>query len=423
MSVREIHEPERLTPVIDSMDVAVCGAGPAGVSAAIQAARAGARTRLLEVHGCLGGIWTAGLLSYVIDADKPHGLLPEITDRLRKRGAYRHHFNANFLYDPEQMKIVLEEMCLEAGVEIQLHTRVSAAHVDSSRRLDAVMTESKSGRQAWMAKVFIDCTGDGDLGALAGCDFSIGRETDGMTQPMSLMALISGLDPEVTRPFHDNARRDRKLAFLAELARGGFQPSYSAPTIFHIQDDLFALMIDHQYSVSPLDAQAVTDATLRARGEIDHAVRSLRALGGIWKSLRLISTAAQIGVREGRRLKGRQTVVSGDLASGKEWRDSVCRATSSMDVHSPDPQVSKDFDFRTRSPVLPYDIPYGAMVAADVDGLMMAGRCISGDFLAHSSYRVTGNAVAMGESAGTAAAYCAQNKIAPHELTWPINAI
>lgn len=419
-NLSRIHEAARDTVVAGDVDVMVCGAGPAGVAAAIRAGRAGARTRLVDVHGCLGGVWTAGLLSLVLDANKPHGLIPEIVGRLQRRQAHTTRRGPNFLYDPEQMKLVLEELCIEANVAIQYHTRVVDAKVNDARRLETVVTESKSGRQAWRAKVFIDCTGDGDLGALAGCEYQMGRPEDGATQPMSLMAIIAGPDPVESRQFHDIAAADRKEALLAELKRGGHHPSYEAATLFHLRERLYALMINHEYGVSSVDAQAVTEATIRARREVNHAVQALRSLGGMWGDLVLVASAAHIGVREGRRLCGRATVTADDLAAGRQRADSVCRAKFGMDVHSPDPQFSKSFDRRQRRAVLPYDIPYGALVAAGVDGLMMAGRCISGDFLAHSSYRVTGNAVTMGEAAGSAAAHCARNDCLPHEVKWPL---
>lgn len=416
-----LYEAARETPVAEIVDVLVCGAGPAGVAAAIAAARHGAKTHLIDLHGCLGGVWTAGLLTYVIDAEKSTGLLPEIVTRLKARNAHRLRSGVNFVYDPEQMKLVLEELCMEAGVAIQLHTRVVSASVSPHGRLEAVVTESKSGREAWKAKAFIDCTGDGDLAALAGCRFSVGREESGESQPMSLMALVSGLDAEALAPFYCPSHPDRKEALLSEFRRAGHEPSYAAPTLFHIRDDLFGMMENHQYAIGHDDARAITDATLFARREIDQAVRALRSLGGVWANIQLVSTAAQIGVREGRRIEGRASVTVDDLISGRRHDDSVCRATFGMDVHSPNPKVSKHFDSSGRKPVLPYDIPYGALVAAGVDGLLMAGRCISGDFLAHSSYRVTGNAVPMGEAAGKAAAYCAIHQLLPHQIQWPLN--
>lgn len=410
----KIPEPFRETSVVDSVEVLVCGAGPAGVCAAIRAARAGMRVRLLELHGCLGGIWTTGLLTYVLDADKPEGLLSEIVERLQAREAWHPRALPNFTYDPEQMKLVLEDMCVEAGVEIRYHTRVVSAHVDSGT-LQGVITESKSGREAWLAKIFIDCTGDGDLAALAGCGYSLGRESSGETQPMSLLAMISGVDPDYVRRFHDSANPTRKEELFREIEKGGYSASYSSPALFYIRDDLYTLMANHSYLIRPDDAEGITRATIRCRREIDLVAKALRKSGPAWKDLHVVATAAQIGVREGRRIHGLETVTEEDLASGRSRPDSVCQARFGMDVHSPDPAVSKDYDHAGRRPVKPYDIPYGAIVARDVKGLMMAGRCISGDFLAHSSYRVTGNAVAMGEAAGKYAALCVSTHKLPHE--------
>ncbi len=117
-------------------------------------------------------MWTAGLLTYIFDFDKP-GLTRELTRRLDEREARRSKNPGRFVYEPEEMKVLLEEMCLEAGVKTQLHTRVSAASRENDR-LRTIVTDSKSGRQAWRAPVFIDATGDGDLGAQAGCGWDVG---------------------------------------------------------------------------------------------------------------------------------------------------------------------------------------------------------------------------------------------------------
>ena len=126
------REPERDLPLQEDADVIVCGGGPAGVAAAITAARAGARTRLIEGHGCLGGVWTAGLLTYIFDFDKP-GMTRELLGRLEKRDARRGNNVSRFVYEPDEMKVLLEEMCTEAGVKFHLHTRVTAAHREGRR--------------------------------------------------------------------------------------------------------------------------------------------------------------------------------------------------------------------------------------------------------------------------------------------------
>lgn len=404
-----IHERGCETPVADEVDVVICGGGPAGVAAAIAAGRAGARVRLLELHGCLGGVWTSGLLSCILDADKP-GLIDEMLHTLESRGG-----RSGKNYDPEAMKLLLEQLCADAGVAVQLHTRIVAAHLEG-RQLAAVITESKSGRQAWCGKVFIDATGDGDLAALAGCQWSMGRPDSGETQPMSLMALVTGMNAaDVDRYIARNS--SAKINLLAELHRAGVTPSYTKPTLFHLRDGLFALMANHEYGVSALDAAQVTAATLAARAELHAMVDALCRLGGCWEDLHLVATADQIGVREGRRIHGRYTVTAADLIEGRRHADAVCRVTFPVDVHATSATHGggyHDEGIRTR----PYDIPLRALIAADVDGLMMAGRCISGDFIAHASYRVTGNAVALGEAAGVTAALAARSGLAPHEVPW-----
>lgn len=409
-------------PVACEADVIVCGAGPAGVCAAIAAARRGARTHLLEVHGALGGIWTNGLLAYILDFTNKEGLMAEIVERAAKQEgrAFTAKGTATCTFDPEILKLVLEEMCAEAAVQVQLHTRVCAVAKNSAGRLTHVITESKSGREAVAGKVFIDCTGDGDVGARAGCGFEWGHPETGATQPMSLIALVTGIHAEEVRAFFREEKEGDwakpKDALKAEMTRGGQPPSYAKPSLFRLRDDLFILMSNHEYEVKGINVRDVTAATVRARKELHSQINGLRALGGVWRDLRIVATPAQIGVREGRRLHGLYTISADDLREGRSQPDAVCKATFPIDVHSTNPRKEKGIEkvgFRTK----PYDIPLRALIAREVTGLMMAGRCISGDFLAHSSYRVTGNAAAMGAAAGAVAAEAAKTNRLPQEVS------
>jgi len=420
-----VYEPARGIPVVEQSDVIVCGAGPAGISAAIAAARCGVKVRLLEVHGCLGGIWTAGLLSWILDSGNKKGLIQEIIKRLEKRDAvvrFPEGAGSAVGYRPEIMKFVLEEMVQEAGVALQLFTRVCAASTDADSNIQAVVTESKSGRQAWKAKVFVDATGDGDLAAFAGCRFDYGDENGGPAQPMSMLAMLVGLDPEAVKLFvrglaEPAGERSPKSRLLEEIRRGGHDPSYHAPTLFYLGHGLYCLMANHEYRVSALDAAQMTAATLRSRAEVHRIVEALRSLGGPWKDIQIVATNEQIGVREGRRPYGIYRLSADDLRNGARHDDAVCTVTFPVDIHSPDPDKDKGIvtrSFRSQ----PYDIPYRALLAADVNNLLFAGRCISGDFVAHSSYRVTGNAAAMGEAAGVAAALAAQKNCHPRDLPW-----
>lgn len=422
----EFQEPARNIPLANDADVIVCGGGPAGVTAAIMAARAGAKVRLFEWRGCLGGVWTAGLLGYFLDFGKP-GFAEELRKKLDERDARaKSHSESRFCYDPEALKLLLEELCVEAGVKFQYHTKVSAAFREG-RRLSTIVTESKSGRQAWRAPVFIDTTGDGDLGYQAGCGFEIGLSEDCPCQPMSLNALLIVRDAEALREFirfgqpktGELSDGEKKLRIRDALVKTGHYPSYASPTMWHVRDNLVFTMMNHEYGIKAWDAAEITAATVRARAEMNKLVAGLRGLGGAWEGIQIVATAEQIGVRDGRRLRGRYTVRQDDLAAGARHDDAIVRVKFGIDVHAVTAQDNKKHSIMPKPiEMQPYDIPLRALIAQDVDGLMMAGRCISGDFIAHSSYRVTGNAVAMGEAAGVTAAIAAKSERLPHDVAF-----
>jgi hypothetical protein len=420
-------EENRSTAIAGSYDVIVAGAGPAGVAAAIAAARAGARTALFEVAGCLGGVWTAGMLAWVFDFGQT-GFTREITRELDLRGARRGTNPDKYVYEIEEMKLLLEEMCVAEGIKIQLHTRVVAAMKDGNNRLRTVITESKSGREAWSAEAFIDCTGDGDLGALAGCGFEYGLEGTGETQPFTFMALVNVKSAEAMKKYisfyEGNLERElREISwkeFLVEIKRAGLEPSYMRPTLFHIREQLVAIMVNHEYGVTPFNEAQVTAASIRARKEVNSIVKALAKLGGIWEGIHMVASADQIGVRDGRRIHGRYTVSREDLVTGARHEDAAAHVKFGVDVHSFSKEKNRTENGLSNQGIkaIPYDIPLRALIAKDVDGLLMAGRCISGDYIAHSSYRVTGNSVAMGETAGVAAALSALTGVLPHEVPW-----
>ena len=421
-----IREPARETPVAGEADVVVCGGGPAGWAAAVRAAREGASVRLVDLNGCLGGVWTAGLLTHILDYENKSGLITEVMQALDRRGA---QISPEY-YDIEAMKLVLEQTSREAAVRVLLHTRVVGA-VREENRLAAVITENKSGRQVWRGQVFVDATGDGELAALAGCGFDYGEPESGKAQPATLMALVTGVDYGALHQMgvilgdgvsprnlngpnsvSSNAAKER----LLEVLKGaGVEPSYTSPTLFPIRKDLIAMMVNHQYGVRHDDAQGISDATVEARAELHRVVDALRALGGPWRDIRIVVTAERIGMREGRRVHGLYTVTRQDLIRGARFDDAVCRVRFGIDVHSVDPKISKKV-VSTGLRSKPYDIPLRSLIAKDVEGLLLAGRCISGDFIAHSSYRVTGNAVPLGEAAGRVAAIAARTGRLPREV-------
>ena len=414
-AARTFREAARDIPVGGEYDLVVAGGGPAGIAAAIAAARAGRRVKLFESHGALGGIWTSGLLSCIIDFGRAD-LSKEIIARLDRLGARmprrRELVDSNFLYEPECMKLVLEQLATEAGVSFTYHSPVVAAYRDASgRNVEAVATESKSGRRAWKAKFFMDCTGDGDLAALAGCGFDTGGVNKGdAEQPASLIALlVVDDDSAITRFTVDGPKMyaadgaqiyNPKKELYEEFRRVGVEPSYASPTLFRIRRNMFAFMGNHEYGVKLDNADAVTAATVRARQEIFALVDALVRMGGSkWKGLRVVATAEQLGHRTARRIHGRYSITVDDLLEGRRFDDAVADCAFGIDVHGV--SRAKNRTLPAGSPgglvAKPYQIPLRACWAKDLDNLYMAGRCISGDFLSQASYRVTGPAVEMGE--------------------------
>lgn len=413
-----VHEPGRKIPVVKETDVIVCGGGPAGFAAAISAARSGARTTLIEMYGCLGGIWTTGLLSNIIDAGGKPGIMKDLIDRLNLTDAQY----AADKYDAEYMKWTLDQMCLEADVHIRLHTRVTSAIMKSKNHVGHITTEGFSGREAWKAKVFIDATGNGDLAALAGCGFDVGEPNTNRVQPMSLMVILSGVEEQdvvkagFIKPKSISSAAEKERLHQ-EILTVGIDASYSIPTLIAIRPGMLALMTNHQYGASAYNSEDITNATLEAREEVNRIIEALRRKGGIWKNARIVSTAAQIGIREGRRIHGLYTLSKDDLINGARFDDAVCLVKYMVDIHS----LSKteggswhDGGIKMK----PYEIPVRSLISKDVGNVMMAGRCISGDFYAHASYRVTGNAVPMGEAAGKVAAKAALTNKLPQQIDW-----
>lgn len=379
-------------------DVIVCGAGPGGVAAAITAARQGLRTLLVDCAGCLGGYWTGGLMGISLDMPGKGGLPREILDTLLRQGQAQWVNTASYTYNIEAMKLLLERLTRAAGADVLLYARVTDVRMEG-RRIAAILVDGMTS-QAFTADLFIDGTGHGTLGMLAGCAFEEGDGRGGR-QPASLEALVTGVPPALWHS--DVHNRQVKQLLRAMLLEGGVDCSYPNPLLFRLSPggDVHKLAINHQYNVAAEDDRAMTQATLDAREEISRAVAALRRRPG-WEHFALVQTAEQLSLRDNRRIRGLARVTAQDALAGRSFADAVSPVHFCLDVH----QLTADYvpgeeqGMRFR----PFTIPMGSLIAADADNLLLTGRCISGDFLAHSAYRTTCTACALGEAAGLAAA-------------------
>ncbi len=406
-----VWEAPRRLAVRRRCNVLVCGAGPAGLGAALAAADEGAEVVLVERWAMPGGMWTAGLVNPFFEARNRGYIVRELIDRLEAADAWKLWCN-DYCFDPEVMKLTIEDMLRQRKVHVLYYSQAVDAIVENGRVRGAVV-ESKAGREAILADVVIDATGDGDVAARAGCEFAFGSPVDGFVQPMTLMFEIR--DIHGFRQRDSRGLYDRLAAALAE--RGNpFElpfPRYNAaPYVITLPcDTAGAVQATHVYQVNPLDPAELTAATMTTREQAHQLMSLLKTLPEFADS-RITNTAASIGLRESRRVTGIYRVGAEDLAEGRRFDDAVCSVRFGVDIHHGPGQTKSGHGAKMQ----PYEIPYRSLVPRDVRGLLLAGRCISGDHYAHASYRVTGSMMATGQAAGLAAARCAAQNLDPAEL-------
>lgn len=406
-----VQEAPRHTPVAANVDVLVVGGGPTGVGAALAAAGEGAKTLVIERHGMLGGMWTAGLLNPLFESRKGW-LVEQLVDRLRQARAWRDH--ASFpVFDTEMMKYVLEQLLAEANVDFWYHVQATDPVLDGPC-VRGVVGEGKSGREAVLAKVIVDCTGDGDIAARAGVPFQFGREFDGLAQPMTLMFEVSNAETlgTGTKNILDilkAAIADHKLPLELPYGKTPHGAPYSIPVP---ERGVSAIQATHVYRYDATDTRDVTRATVEARKQVHEIfLKALRKVPGL-EDLRLSQTAPSIGIRESRHFEGRYTLNAGDVTAGRRFDDAVTSCAFGCDIH----EIYPDDPHAHRIRAKPFEIPYRCLLPKSAEGLLFAGRCISGTHEAHASYRVTGTCMAMGQAAGLAAAMAARSGLTPGEI-------
>lgn len=408
-----LTEPARDVPIAGRSEALVVGGGPAGVGAALAAARTGAKTTLVEHYGFLGGMWTAGLLNPILDHHEKGGIVAELLERLEAAGRLVHGTHANF--DNEYLKVLLDRMMLDAGVELRLHRSAVDTIVDSNR-VTGIVTESKSGREALLADVVIDCTGDGDVCARAGVPFTKGREEDGAPfgngemQSVTLFFMLANV--KYRQPSHGTAIHDL-LQAAADKYGIDYVVPYKTPSFFDVpQTDHAVVQIIHLHGIDGTNADDLSRAEIEARQQLQETLAVMQLVPE-FAGVELVTSGPHIGVRETRHIQGRYRLVEEDLLAGRAFDDGICWTRFAIDVHGPPAKGTVTIEGRN---VEAYQIPYRSLLPVNREGLLMAGRCISGSSVAHASFRVTGDCVAMGQAAGTAAALAVRSGVAPSEI-------
>ena len=416
MNTIETIQETRKTPVEGKYDVIVVGGGPAGVGAALAAGRLGKRTLLVEQYGFLGGMWTAGLVLPIWDWENKGGIIREIVDDLYHAGKSS-NTGPLYTFDIEAMKLLLDRKMRAAGVDVLFHTMFADTIMDEST-VRGVFVENKSGRAAYLASVVIDCTGDGDVAARAGAPFSVGRDADGATQPMSLIFKLGNTDYVQTVTHLPDGMGDNELFFYMKHAAeaaglADYEFNFERPYLLRVPTPHEGIAeMTHVRGKSGLDAWDLSAAEQEGRELVDEAVNFFTTYMPQFKDAFLSQTAPHIGVRESRRIHGDYTLTIDDMLRGARFDDGICTCAFKIDIHQPDGKSQEGMDIPTK----PYQIPYRCMVPQAVEGILVAGRCISGTYEAHASYRVTADCVAMGQAAGTAACLAIDAAIPPHAL-------
>ena len=376
----KVIQPERPLTVMQETDVLVVGGGPAGFAAAVAAARAGAKTTIVERYGYFGGLWSGGLVLVVISTHVQEngqktkvlrGIGDELLERLTKfKGAIINQTGKhNPTTDPEATKFMMDEMLAESGVKVFLHCW-AADVVMEGRDLRGVVLESKSGRQAILAKVVVDATGDGDIFAAAGAEYEQRLHAIGMV--------------------HRLGNVDR--ADMAKLKAAGFKTLGDAEPLTSVRWQNL-----RGPSANALDVNDLTRLEIEHRRAIWNRVQKLRNTPG-GEQVFLLQTAPQLGVRISRLLTATKQLTYAEARAGQKFADTIGVGGAQSAQHGGWP------------------IPYGALVPKKLDGLLAAGRCICVDEKLIEDMRLIAPCLTTGHAAGAAAALAVQSKCRPRDI-------
>lgn len=383
----------------DEFDIIVAGGGLAGVMAAVSASREGMRVLLVEKHGFLGGMATAGLVNpFMAFREKGSrnlanaGLFTDLLKRIHEIGGSKDEMASSYM--EEFMKIVLDRYTKEYNIKVLLHSKVCDVTKDGSL-VKNITVATISGLIKLSAPIFIDATGNADLSAFAGLEYKLGRESDGLCQPMTLCFRLGNVDW---------SRYDRATAttlYKEKQAQGLIINPREDILVFRLPvDNVMHLNTTRIVNRDPTDVEDLTWAEQTAREQVLEMYRFMKNNIDGMQECELIESAPEIGIRESRRILGRYEISREDLLNTVKFDDSVARGVYEIDIHNP----AGGGTHHERIPENDYyTIPYRAMLPVKADNLIVAGRSISSSHEAHSAFRVMPITTCIGEGAGVAA--------------------